>query len=207
MKTILIITSCFLSSVVGRFTPGEIEAEVRKYDNIARRVQGIVDPMYIQVREEKERIGAPLQEAIDTLRQEAEEINRRREACYQEIGALRQANDEMLQRLKERRENRLREILDPLRAELAAKRVPIIEQVQKLKTEREDIEREHYRLKGDPLWGRWMDGIESMDTGMRMAFKAEAIKGLFASVDGDLPKQIEAKQQEVEKEYLEKEAV
>ncbi len=76
-----------------------------------------------------------------------------------------------------------------------------LERVTALASERNAIEKEHYRLKADPKWGRWMDGTDSLDAGLKMGFKDKAIKELYASVDGDLPTQIATARSAIEDEF------
>lgn len=107
----------------------------------------------------------------------------------------------MTRRLKEEQELSLKAAIASMEDELTRLRAPILERVAALRSERNAIEKEHYRLKADPVWGRWMDGIESQNTAFRMAFKGEAIEKLYVSVDGDLPAQITARKRAIEEEF------
>lgn len=201
MKRILILTACFLNTVSARFLPEDIQAEVSELRRVEQHANDLVQPLRMQIQEEKERIGAPINAEIEPLRREIEALSERRQALYEEQSLIREKNAAATQHLEEEKELCLREALTPMETELASRRTPILERVTALTAERNAIEREHYRLKADPVWGRWMDGIDSLDAGLKMGFKDQAIKDLYASVDGDLPALIAAKRRSIEAEF------
>lgn len=201
MKRILILTSCFLSILSARFLPEDIQAEVSEYQKITHHANDLVQPIRMQIQEEKERIGTPLNAEIEPLRREIEALSEHRRVLYDEQNSIREQNAVVTKCLEDEKDLCLKAALTPLETELASRRTPILERVAALRAERDAIEREHYRLKADPVWGRWMDGIDSLDAGLRMGFKDQAIKDLYASVDGDLPAQIAAKRSAIEAEF------
>ncbi len=78
--------------------------------------------------------------------------------------------------------------LGPLLAELDKNRLPVLDQIRQLNKEKNDIEQTHYANK--IKYAGLMDGLDSLDAGLRMGFKDEEIKKLLASVDGYLPETI-----------------
>lgn len=201
MKRILILTTCLLSTISARFSPADIQAEVSEYQRVTHHAGELVQSIRDQIREEKERIAAPVNTEIEPLRREIEVLGEHRQALYREQDLIREQNATATKGLEAERELCLRTALATMEAELASRRIPILEKVAALRAERDAIEREHYRLKADPVWGRWMDGTDSMDAGLKMGFKDKAIKELYASVDGDLPVHIAAKRTAIEAEF------
>ncbi len=202
MKKLLLLTVSILSAALSaRITLEDIKKEEAEYKRIAQVASGLLEPMFVQAREEKAQIAAPINEAIAPLESEINAINSQKHVLYEEQGGLRERHRMVTRRLKEEQYLCLKAAIAPMEEELAGLRAPILERVAALRSERDAIENEHYRLKADPKWGRWMDGVESQNTAFRMAFKDEAIEKLYISVDGDLPAQITARKRAIEEEF------
>jgi hypothetical protein len=169
------LTICLLGTLAGdlsaRFTEAEISQEVDEFQLIARRAKDMVTPIRDQIQAEKERISIPMNAEIEPLRLEIEEIRNRIHALYAEIDRRKELNKIAAIKLEAEKKACTQEALAPMEAELASRRAPILGRVAELVAERDAIEREHYRLKADPVWGRWMDGIDSLDAGLRIGLK------------------------------------
>lgn len=200
MKRILILNACLLSTLSARFTAEEILGEDSAYQVVTRRATDIVQPIIVQIREEKERIGAPVNAAMEPLKCEREAINHRMQELYEEQTLIREQSAKTLKRLEEEKGLRLKAVLAPMEEALSQLRTPILERVVALRAERDAIERAHYENKSK--YPGLMDGTDSMDTALKMGFKTKAIEELYASVDGDLPIQIAAKKRAITEEFI-----
>ena len=76
MKKLLLLTVSILSTALSaRITLEDIKKEEAEYKRIAQVASGLLEPMFVQAREEKAQIAAPINEAIAPLESEINAIN------------------------------------------------------------------------------------------------------------------------------------
>jgi hypothetical protein len=220
-KTIL-LTTCAWATLAA--AAGEIDttAEVAELNRIERAVNIHMIEMRMQAEEVSKAIRADLNEKF---REPREAISRETEAIYAELRRIyREIQDldtmEIYRKVRDDFRQKEEAAVSPLVAELEKRRAPIMEDVNRLRQEKNALEETHYENKR--RYGALMtdyashaaamrmcgmggivshvvamgmcgvdDGYASHATGMRMCGIAERIKELFAGVDGDLPRRID----------------
>lgn len=206
MKKTILLTTCAWATLAA--AAGEIDtaAEVTALNRIERAA-------HIHMREMRE-------QAIARAQEIREELNIRYkpqiDAIMAEIDGVcaefRKRHEEMWdldryaisQKIHEDFKQKEEAALAPLLAELEVARAPVMEEVNRLRTERDEIEATYYENKRH--YGELVDCYASLNTSMRMIALAEKIKLLLAQAEGELPRTILSTRSAIYKEMYAAEA-
>lgn len=201
MKKILVLTISLFCAVSARMSKEEITAEVEAYKGVARQAGEIISPMYAQVKEAQTTASAPLDEVIAPLELERSALQERVQDLYNHRSHLIEEHRVKIRYLSEEHKASLEAALTPLQTELVRLRDPIQVQAEKLRQARSKVESDHYKMKADPKWGKWVDGLDSLGVGIKMSDYDRQIVELFSSVDGDLPVRIDEIRRNMESKH------
>lgn len=179
-----------IPTLMARYTPEEIQAEVNQHQQLRREAAGMMQPLFDQMNEEKRRVRAPFDEQMQILRERVQPLQAERTSFDELRRPLEKRLGEDCYGFDAQSQAAAAASLD-LRTELSTRRAPIAERVRELQASEQTVLQECYRQKADPVWGKWWDGTDSLGVAFRCAYIQEDIKKLYASVDGDLNERIE----------------
>ncbi len=197
-----LLSMCLLTTTcMARMTPADIQEEIGSLNALQRQALQILQPIQDNIDAVKREVRAPFEA-------EAQPINAQLEALRQEINAMQSQCYELENKfrpdstdLDKKEQLELQEATAPLESELEAKRQPIMAEVEELRARERKILQDCYRMKAHPVWGKWWDGMDSLDVGLKCGFIAEQIRKLYVSVDGELPARIEETRRTVRDKY------
>jgi len=197
-----LLSMCLLTTTcMARMTAADIQEEIGSLNALQRQALQILQPIQDNIDAVKREVKAPFEA-------EAQPITAQVEALRQEINAMQSQHYELENKfradstdLDKREKLELQEATTPLESELEARRQPIMAEVEGLKARERKILQDCYKMKADPVWGKWWDGMDSLDVGLKCGFIAGQIKKLYESVDGELPARIEETRRTVMDKY------
>ena len=204
MKRILLVYVCVMSFAWARFTSEEIAEEAKAYQKIEpvlyRQAQEMMDEMTNQAKEVERLIAVPFQTPIDALQENSDSLCLALDGLKEKANALRDKRQQCIKQLEDVMNQRLINECNPLREQLELQRKPILSKIESLMNKQKQAEDRHIGWQ-QSNFGRYLDWIDYQDCEWRIAAFEDKIKGLYESVDGDLPKRIFDISQNIEAKF------